>query len=224
MLASKGNGVQQGMSVFNSDSIKKHIKETFTQELEDVYTQEKHRGYAEGIEQGRSSLEQELNNAKQELEELNQSITQAKHSLSKLEQEYDRARKHQGVWDDFEQSLQAFNTFLVEEKKALDPYLIGHLTQVFGKFMDSKSLKGALLECALEQVDDKQFNGISIEMSESTFQAVSDKCPEQIKVKFNRELGGGEIIVDLPHQHIHVSTQGIKTHIKANVQELIDAL
>ncbi|AXN30749.1 hypothetical protein [Vibrio coralliilyticus] len=212
------------MSVFNSDSIKKHIKETFTQELEDVYTQEKHRGYAEGMEQGRLSLDQELSNAKQELEDLNQSITQAKHSLSKLKQEYTRATSHQGIWDAFEQSIQAFNTFLVEEKKVLDPYLISHLIRVFGKFMDSESLKDTVLKCALEQVDDKELNGISIEVSESTFQSVSDKCPEEVKAKINPVLGDSEIIVDLPHQHIHVSTQGIKTHIKANLQELIDAL
>lgn len=102
--------------------------------------------------------------------------------------------------------------------------MISHLIQVFGKFMDSDSLKDAVFECALAQVDDKELNGISIEMSESVFQSVCDKCPEQVKAKINPVLGDGEIIIDLPHQYIHVATQGIKTQLKANLQELIDAL
>ena len=212
------------MSVFNSESTRKYLQETFSVELEAAYKQERQKGYAEGLTQARASLNQKLGDANAELEQLQKSIVQANNSLSQVKNESKLAQDNSVIWNTLEESLLAFNTMLVEEKKLLEPYLVQHITEVFGSILSSKVLQGTLVEYALKQVTDNEQQMITVEMSEGTFKAKNGKCSQKVKPKINASLSDDEVIVCLKHQDIHVSTQGIKMRIKDNLRELIDAL
>ncbi|MFD1878457.1 hypothetical protein ACFSF3_16520 [Vibrio chagasii] len=63
-----------------------------------------------------------------------------------------------------------------------------------------------------------------MEVSPRAYEEINQSQQEIVKLKINSSLVDGEVIVRLKSQDIHLSLQGIKTQIKSNVQELIDAL
>ncbi|CAH7137071.1 conserved hypothetical protein [Vibrio chagasii] len=212
------------MAVFNSESIKKYLQETFSEELDLAFENAKDKGYQQAAKEAHTSIQEELRDTKAELKELEQSICHAKKELIELKREASAVKDSNSILSHFEKSIDIFNNKLVEEEKFLYPCIISHLTRVFDGVLSPEIFNDYFYHYALEQAEANAQKSITMEVSPRAYEEINQSQQEIVKLKINSSLVDGEVIVRLKSQDIHLSLQGIKTQIKSNVQELIDAL